>query len=298
MTEKEPKKFEMQLDDESQDFQIQEEIDDTKVEKLNKRVTRISIIIPCLMVIIILAAYFDLRKNLSSLNTIGNMGVQSLSKELESRFSSLSIKQANLEESTAKKIGELQKTIASLQAETKEATTAIRYIRSARKSDNKHTESAINAIDKKLDLFPKDLNKISSDVKKLEQSLTEQLTSISKFINSSKNDLQKINSDISSLKSSKADRTALKDQQKVYQLALRQMSKNLEDRLSSLENMVKKLDKTKTPAKKQSKAKPGSAVSSTQTSTESSPNTQSSPKSGIPKPGTIIEQDLSQKRPN
>jgi chromosome segregation ATPase len=298
MTEKEPKKFEMQMDDESQDFQVQEEIDDTKVEKLNKRVTRISIIIPCLMVIIILAAYFDLRKNLSSMNTMGNMGVQSLSKELESRFSSLSIKEANLEESTAKKIGDLQKTIASLQAETKAATTAIKYIRSARKSDNQHTESAINAIDKKLDSFPKELNKISSNVKELEQSLTEKLTNISQFINSSKNDLQKINSDISSLKSSKADRTALKDQQKVYQLALRQMSNNLEDRLKSLENMVKKLEKMKTPAKKQSKAKPESDVSSTQTSTESSPNAQSSPKSGIPKPGTIIEQDLSQKRLN
>ena len=297
MTEKEPKKFEMQMDDESQDFHIREEIDDTKVEKLNKRVTRISIILPCLMVIIIVAAYFDLRKNLSSMNTIGNMGVQSLSKELESRFSSLSIKEANLEESTTKKIGELQKTIASMQAETKEATTAIKYIRSARKSDNNQTESAINAIDKKLDLFPKDLNKISSDVKKLEQSLTEKLTNISQFINSSKNDLQKINSDISSLKSSKADRTALKDQQKVYQLALRQMSNNLEARLSSLENLVKKLE-NKTPAKKQSKAKPESAVPSAQTSTESSPNAQSSPKSSIPKPGTIIEQDLSQKRLN
>jgi chromosome segregation ATPase len=299
MTEKEPKKFEMQMDDESQDFQVQEEIDDTKVEKLNKRMTRISIIIPCLFVIIILAAYFDLKRNLSSMNTMGNMGVQSLSKELESRFSSLSIKEANLEESTGKKIADLQKTIASLQAETKAATTAIKYIRSARISDNKHTESAISTIEKKLDSIPKDMNKISSDVKKLEQSLTEKLTHISQFIDSSQNDLQKINSDISSLKSSKADRTALKDQQKVYQLALRQMSNNLEDRITSLENMVKKLEKIKkTPAKKQSKAKPESGASSTQTSTKSSPKAQSSPNSGIPKPGTIIEQDLSQKRLN
>ncbi|MGA8180620.1 MAG: hypothetical protein WB792_11205, partial [Desulfobacterales bacterium] len=195
MTEKESKKFEMQMDDESQDFQIPEEIDDSKVEKLNKRITRISIIIPCLVIIILLAAYFDLKKNLSSMNTVGNMGVQSLSKELESRFSSLSIKEANLEESTGKKIGDLEKTIASLQAETKEATTAIKYIRSARKSDNNNTETAINTIEKKLDSIPKDLNKISSDVKKIEQSFTEKLTHISQLIASSKNDLQKINSD-------------------------------------------------------------------------------------------------------
>jgi chromosome segregation ATPase len=298
MTEKESKKFEMQMDDESQDFQIQEEIGDSKVEKLNKRITRISIIIPCLIVAIILVAYFDVKRNLSSMNTVGNMGVQSLSKELESRFSSLSIKEANLEESTGKKIGDLEKTIASLQTETKTATTAIKYIRSARKSDNKNTESAISAIEKKLDSIPKDLNKISSDVKKLELSLTEKLTHISQFINSSKNDLQKINSDISSLKSSKADITALKDQQKVYQLALRQLSRNLEDRITAIENMLKKLEKMKTPAKNQSKVKPKSGVSSTQTNTESSPNAQLSPKTDMPKPGTIIEQDLSQKRLN
>jgi chromosome segregation ATPase len=298
MTEKESKKFEMQMDDESQDFQIQEEIDYSKVEKLNKRITRISIIIPCLVIIILLAAYFDLKKNLSSMNTVGNMGVQSLSKELESRFSSLSIKEANLEESTGKKIGDLEKTIASLQAETKEATTAIKYIRSARKSDNNNTENAINTIEKKLDSIPKDLNKISSDVKKLEQSFTEKLTHISQFIASSKNDLQKINSDVSSLKSSKADRTALNDQQKVYQLALRQLTSNLEDRITSLENMVKKLEKMKTPAKNQSKTKPKSTLSSTHTKTESSPNAQSSPKTDISKPGTIIEQDLPQKRLN
>ena len=298
MTENESKKFEMQMDDESHDFQVQEEIDDSKVERLNKRITRVWIILPCLVIIILLAAYFDLKKNLSSLNTMGNMGVQSLSKELESRFSSLSIKEANLEESTAKKIGDLEKTIASLKTETKEATTAIRYIRAARKSDNNNTEGAINAIEKKMDPIPKELNKISSDVTKLEQSLTEKLERISQFVTSSKNELQKINSDISSLKSSKADRSAMNDQQKVYQLALRQVTSNLEDRITSLENMVKKLEKIKTPAKKQSNARPKSGVSSTQTKTESSPNAQSSPNTDTPKPGTIIEQDLTQKRLN
>ena len=298
MAENESKKFEMQLDDESQDFQVQEEIDDSKVEKLNKRITRISIMIPCLVIIIILAAYFDLKKNLSSMNTMGNMGVQSLSKEIESRFSSLSIKEANLEESTGKKIGDLEKKIASLQTETKEAATSIKYIRSARKSDNNNTENAINTIEKKLNPISKDLNKISSDMKKLEESLTEKLTHFSQFISSSKNDLQKINSDISSLKSLKADRTSLNDQQKVYQLALRQLTSNLEDRMTSLENMLKKLEKMNTPAKKQSRAKPKSDVSSTQTNIESSPNAQSSHKTDTLKPGTIIEQDLTQKRLN
>jgi hypothetical protein len=62
--------------------------------------------------------------------------------------------------------------------------------------------------------------------------------------------------------------------------------------------MLKKLEKAKTPAKKQSQAKPEKSISSTQTNTKSSPNAISSPKTDIPKPGTIIEQDLSQKHLN
>ena len=62
MTKKKSKKFEMPMDDETPEFQVQEELDDLKVEKLHKRITRISIIIPCLVVVIILVAYFDLKK--------------------------------------------------------------------------------------------------------------------------------------------------------------------------------------------------------------------------------------------
>ena len=297
MTEKESKKFKMPMDDETLEFQVQEDLDDLKVEKLHKRITRISIIIPCLVVIIILAAYFDLKKNLSSVNTKGNMGVQTLSKELESRFSSLSIKEANLEETLGKKTAALEKAAASLQTATKEATTAIKYIRSARKKDNENIASAIKKIEKTLASIPKDLEKILSDLKAIDKTSSAKLVIFSQFMDSSKNDLLTIRSDISSLKSSKADRTALKDQQKVYQLALRQLTTNLEDRIKSVENILKERGKVNAPAKKQSQTKPEKSMPSNQTKTTSAPSSSSPKETDIPKPGTIIEQDLSQKNP-
>jgi len=297
MTKKESKKFEMPMDDETPEFQVQEDLDDLKVEKLHKRITRISIIIPCLVVIIILAAYFDLKKNLSSINIEGNTGVQTLSKELESRFSSLSIKEANLEETLGKKIAALEKAVASLQTDTEEATTAIKYIRSARKKDNEDTASAIQKIEKTLASIPKDLEKISSDLKAIDKTSSAKLVIFSQFMDSSKNDLLTIRSDISSLKSSKADRTALKDQQKVYQLALRQLTTNLEDRIKSVEKMLNELGKVQTSPKKQSQTKPEKSMSSNQTETTSTPSSSSPKETDIPKPGTIIEQDLSQKKP-
>ncbi len=290
MTEKKSKKFEMQMDDEGQTFQFQEEIDDLKLKKLNRRITRISILLPCLIGIIIIAAYFDLRKNLYSVNTKGNMGVQTLSKELESRFSSLSIKEANLEET-------LNKKIAALETSTKEAALAIKYIRTARKTDNKKTEDNVKNIEATLDSIPKELKKISSDLKKLDQTFTEKLTTFSQFVSSSKNDLLKIRSDISSLKSAKVDRTALKDQQEVYQLALRQSTANLESRIKSLEKMVKELGKVKTPSKKQSQIKSEKALSSSQAETKPVPDSVSPKDTVTPKPGSIIEQDLNHKTP-
>jgi len=286
------------MDDEIPEFQVQEDLDDQKVEKLHKRITRISIIIPCLVLIIILAAYFDLKKNLSSVNTIGNMGVQTLSKELESRFSSLSIKQANLEETLDKRIAAIEKTTASLQKATKEATTAIRYIRSARKKDNENTDSAIKKIDETLAAIPKDLEKISSDLKAMDKTSSAKLVIFSQFMDSTKNDLSTIRSEISSLKSSKADRNDLKDQQKVYQLALRQLTTSLEDRIKSLEKKLNELGKVQSLPKKQSQIKPEKSNSSNQAETKSTPDASLPKETEAPKPGTIIEQDLSKKNPD
>lgn len=225
------------------------------------------------------------------------MGVQTLSKELESRFSSLSIKEANLEETLGKKTAALEKAAASLQTATKEATTAIKYIRSARKKDNENIASAIKKIEKTLASIPKDLEKILSDLKAIDKTSSAKLVIFSQFMDSSKNDLLTIRSDISSLKSSKADRTDLKDQQKVYQLALRQLTTNLEDRIKSVENILKERGKVNAPAKKQSQTKPEKSMPSNQTKTTSAPSSSSPKETDIPKPGTIIEQDLSQKNP-
>lgn len=295
MAEKESKKFEISMDDEVPEFQTQEDFDDQKIEKLHKRITRISIIIPCLVVLIILAGYFDLKKNLSSINTEGNMGVQTLSKELESKFSSLSIKEAKIEETLDKKIEALEKATSSLQASSKEADTAIRYIRSARKKDNESSEGAIQQIENKLASIVKDLDKISSDLNAMDKTFSAKLAILSQSTDSSKNALQTIRSDISSIKSSKADLTALKDQQKVYQLALRQLTSSLEDRIKSVEKRLNELKKVQTSSKKQSQSKSEKLNSSNQVKIKSASEASSPPKTETPKSDTIIEQDLSTK---
>ena len=237
----------MRIDDEKPDFQSQEEIHDLRVEKLSKRITRISILIPCLIVVITLAVYFDLKKSISLTDSTGSMGVKGLSKELESKFSSLSLRQANLEDDLTKRIEAIEKSTASIQANLNKATTAIKYIRSARKTDNEKFESSITTLDKKLSPLPGDLETMASDLKNIDNTVNNQLANISQTIGSAKKDLKNIRADIDALKSASIDKkkvdVLLKNQQEAYQLALQKITRNLEDKIESVENKLKEQEK-------------------------------------------------------
>ena len=247
MTKNEDPRFKMRIDGEKPDFQSQKEIDDFQVEKLSKRITRISILIPCLIFIITLAVYLNLKKSISITDSTGTMGVKALSKELESKFSSLSVRQANLEDALKKRVEAIEKSTASIQVNLNKATTAIKYIRSARKAGNKKIESAITTIDKKLSPLPGDLETIASDLKNIDNTVNNKLVNLSQIVGSAKNDLIDIRSDIDFLKSVKVDQKnvdiLLKNQQQTYQLALQKITSNLEDRIKSVEKKLKELEK-------------------------------------------------------
>ena len=240
-------RFKMRTDDEKPDFQSQEEIHDLRVEKLSKRITRISILVPCLIFLIAFAVYFDLKKSISRTDSTGSMGVKALSKELESKFSSLSVRQANLEDALTKRIEAIEKSAASIQANLNKATTAIKYIRSARKTDNKKIETAIATIEKKLSPLPGGLESMASDLKNIDNTFNKKLANLSQFVGSAKNDLINIKTDINSLKSVKVDRKTvdilLKNQQEAYQLALHKITSNLEDKIESVEKKLKNQEK-------------------------------------------------------
>ena len=120
MAENESTRFKMRADDEKPDIPVQRRRDDLRIEKLKKRITRISILITCLIGVVILFAYLDLKKSISRTDSTGSMGVQTLSKELESRFSSLSVRQANLKDVITKRVEAIEKSVASIQANLKQ----------------------------------------------------------------------------------------------------------------------------------------------------------------------------------
>lgn len=286
------------MDDERPDLQLQDEADTSQLEKLNKRMTRLSILIPCLLGAILLAAYFNIKTHLSQVNTTGTVGVQTLSKELESRFSSLSVREAALEEAMANKVGSLEKITADLQKSAEETSTAIRYIRSARKSDNQQTADSIEKMEKTLASMSKNIEKISSDLKSLDQALTQKMMN---FSETGKNDAAKIRSDMAALKTAMIDKkvvdSALKDQRETYQLALRKLASSLEDKIAHLEKKLKTLEKAPPSTEGPKQVKPEKSVSSSTVEPEKTPPPIPPKKTTAPDSGAIIEEDLHPKTP-
>ena len=288
----------MRTDDERPDLQFQDDFDAPQLEQLNKRITRMSILIPCLLGAILLAGYFNIKTHLTKVNTTGAIGVQTLSKELESKFSSLSVREASLKETMENKVGSLEKTTADLQKSVKEALTAIRHIRTARKSDNQKSADAINAIEKTLASMTKNLDKLSADLKRFDRALTQKLTDLSE---AGKNDVAKIRSDMSALKTGMVQQkdvdSALKNQRETYQLALRKLTSKLEDKITALEKKLKTLEKAAPSSAKPKQAQTEKAVSPTKVETEKTGPTVPPVKTPPPDSRTIIEEDLYPKTP-
>jgi len=290
MPDNETSKFDIRIDETSPESQFQEDVDELQVVNLNKRITRMSVLITCLFGAIILLAYLDLKKNLFKMDNSGTMEIQSLTKGVDSRFSSLSLQQAKFEEVLSKKIAPLEKAVASMQPNLKEVSTAIKYIRAARKEDNKKMGNSIEAINKTLTTVPTKLQNLTSNIDKINNKHTNELSNLSRATTDIKNNLQKFQADITSLSSSKLDQKTLDieltNQQKIFQQTLIQLTSDIEKRISSIEKKIKEMEKAKMVSERRRQIEPK----------KSSPSMQQEPqtikKAVIPKPGTIIEQDI------
>jgi hypothetical protein len=308
MTENESAKFRIRSDD-NPEAQFQEDNQELKLDKLSRRLTLITILIPCLIGGILFLVYRDIQTRVGQVSDTGTSKVRTLSKDMESRYSSLALKHGKFQVGFTQRISSLEKTTVSLQKNLQEATTAIKYIRSARKIDNKKIANAIDAINKTLETLaplPQNLETMASEIKLYDQNLSKELGSFFQSLEGIRNNLIKIQADILFLASAKTDNKAfnlaLKSQQKNHQQALQQTKRDIDKKIASLESKIKRIGQVETPPGKKSQTK--SSQKSGSVPPESQPDSKaktsqntatpksSEDKSSLPKPGSFIEQDI------
>ena len=310
--------FRVQFDDDP-DVAYRSERDDYRIEKLSQRMTLFFVLFPCLIGIIFLVAYFDVKSRVSQTSSSGAYGFEKLSKDLESRFSSLSLKQAKLEEALAQKTTDLEKYSAALKAGLEQVKsgfkTELNQLQTTNKSDIQQIQKqiqkqiqqfqqfqgAVAKNEKSLAPLLDGLNTISSDIEILDKRVTQELADIGGATAKAKNELGKLKNELGKLKTgvvslssdkigAKKLALALKREKIGYDTQLALIAKKIQKQIESLEDSIGSLRKKTAVLEKIKKAPPVKKASKPKKSPISPPKppkkqpaAKSAPKT-IPKP--------------
>ena len=183
-------RFQFSADENEPEAILQDELQELKIEKLGQRVTLLTILIPCMIGVILVITYLDIKDRVTRSHDTGAIGVQKLSKDLASKFSSLSLEQAKIKDIQAKKLPELEKSAAFLKARITKLQESINKMSASAINRNELARVTKTLTDKLADI-PKDLqpefeelalvdnqivndyNQVSSDIKVLSDSMVE-----------------------------------------------------------------------------------------------------------------------------
>lgn len=291
----------MSLDEGNSDTLLQEEFFDRRIEKLNHRVTLVSILIPVLIVVILVLAYLDLTKRVISFHDTGTVEVKELSKSLADRFSSLSVKQAKLEAAQETLMADIQKAVQqgaeAVKALDKKTTQSIVHLEKT-KPGTEAVDRAVADMGKGFEPIHKQLKSIDQEIKALEahfkRELTlingsladfnELLTDIGKRMDGEAQSVNKIRAEVDRMGAEKLGReqlaAAFEEEKVIYRQMLSLITKNLEGKLDVIREELEGLkEAVRLEAKKRAEAAKAGPTAPTGTAP-------------VANPGAITEQNL------
>jgi chromosome segregation ATPase len=316
MTFRNSSKFKIRVsEDDRPDLLLTDQIEYQRFEKLNQRVTIITILIPILIGIMIFIGYRGIQEMVSQTQDTGAKELTSLAQSLESNISNISIKQAKLEEALAGKFADQEKIEAAVQHSIKKGETAvqdsvkkmeatvqdsIKKIETslaaiqAGKADKKDIAGEISGMDNKLAAVQKDLKtgleKLHADIKSVEKKMSDEFAKSFETVNNVTTSVAECQADIGLLSAEKADKKAteivLKNHEKRLQDQTNQLLRNLESKMESINASIAELEKIKSALEKN----PSLPVPRKLPAGSPAPRSSISKNSGKPDSGTIHEE--------
>lgn len=241
------------------------QVDELQFDKLNHRVSLITILIPLLIIIVLAIAYFDIKKRMTHSEDTGLMEFKKLSADLESRFSSLSLRQAALEEGFIKltqeqsqakatiaglntQLAELDESLSQLQ---KNSTTFItqKEFNASRESITKHVNEVAQTVTRMEETVDKADNEIETmtreiktQIEKMSASLNgrnDQFDQLQLRLNQQMERLNKIDRSLTQLESTKIEKS---DVDLALRLENLKIEQTLKARLETLQNAINAME--------------------------------------------------------
>jgi chromosome segregation ATPase len=252
MQEKKSPHFQLGEDNAVHDELLQSELQELKMEKLSHRVTLLTILIPCMVGIILIIAYLDIKDRVNRTQDTGTIGVQKLAKDLESKFSSLSLEQAKIKDSLAN-IPAMESASAFMQSRLKQMQKSVKQVESS-SLHRKEFSQALQDINDKFDTIPAALEDELQNIKKANQQLvddTATLTSrfhkISESMKEIKESVKQIDAGMAAMEDQKISKSELDLALKLKEIAAKQSileaTKSLEKKIQNLEEIIRAIQK-------------------------------------------------------
>jgi len=227
-------------------------------QQKRQRVNLLSILISMLLIVVLAIVYLDIKRSVSSLSVSGSQSIQELAADLQSRFSSLSIQYAKLEEESGKrsraleerlkqKTDALEKGAAAMKASLSATEEALKTLGSAKLNADEFrkasaaAEKSIKSIQElsatglaKIGVIEADQRKFSGDIQQSAQVLQKEIGQLRK--------------DLTALQGTKVDRETLSStltgQKENYQQMLNLLTRKLEGRIEALEGRLDQMERS------------------------------------------------------
>ena len=247
---KDRRQFKMQLDAEVDESPITNQVDELRMEKLNQRVTIISILIPVLIVVVLVIAYMDIKQRVIRTEDTGVSGVQNLAKDVESRFSTLSLRQAKLEELLKKTADVNNQSLAKIQVKLKKLDDRVKGAGKGLVS-KKNLNSKIDPIKVQIGNLSKSMDETNANLTEVDRQIQSTLKQMGETLGNREDQITQLREKLAGLDQEKIDRSALDLAMKLEMLKIKQTYKaqleEIEGRIDTLEAKIKARQTTATP---------------------------------------------------
>ena len=298
MTKKDDIPFQINGEAPSPENMYREEMNDLQLERLNNRVTLISILVPILIIVVLVVSYLDIKRKVSTVEVTGSTGYQQLSAEAESRFSALSVKYASLEADLKKQLDAMNKTVKALSTEIQRTASTVKKLRS-----DKSTETAVSKLDASLTAavggIQEDLKTMDANLESLDTAVNKQLKTIVDRLNRVDNRLIEQDAQLVTMTGGTVDRDVIDSELKLIEERITQTrGKDMKLLQLAVEDLQRQLDALSAKMAASASTIDGPAAPSPAANAPAAQNQPEAPAVAgaaaepAPEPGQIIEQPL------
>jgi uncharacterized membrane-anchored protein YhcB (DUF1043 family) len=278
MIEDSHQEFKFSIDEESPDTLLREDLQDSRIDKLSRRITILAVLIPCIIGVVLFFLYLDLKKRVILNQDTGTQSVQNLSRDFDTRLYELSTKYSEMENNLATRAAAIEKRIESLKFRLYKSENRVKKVNAA-KVDKKDQENVIKRVEK-----------VSSQISGLDKTFAKMFSELTAIVDKTQQDLIKIEADISTLIVNKIDSKTFKQElsreQANQEERLTLLTGDLDKKLKAAERDIKNLQNDIKKMRKSASAPPPpkkpSGTSAPSSQTKSTPSNQTvQKKSGI-----------------